>query len=463
MWREMIICLVLCGVVAGLMFLAEKTSGTRKSLVVSQPPAAAALTMHPSLVNFSLTREVNSSSGAVTVALFFGKVTTMTVLLRISGVVLQTTLMRKSAVNQFVWEAPVDECTPGQYFAEVKVLFEDSTSDADVPVRRECTHYRVATTSAKKKKVRPSFLPHVLDSIRVNWTVSDVKASCRETDYFHWEAYNHILPILEGPHGTSFREFIYGNWTAAGRRALNLPAAYNFSDPVTSASHLNESCFVGDSQTRTIYEGLVATCPACRFTFAEFHGKDYLLGPEKLHPEIKFRARQHEWMNISARCKFVFFNIGHWYAGWPAGRYISPLAYSQILHEHAKDLPKPLPLNMVFLTVNPHPTPWGLYKCPPHQDWRYFHVLQGYASVSKSVMRQYECPVVDMFGLLRHVFDYSRDGSHYYSTNFQHALVPMLVAATVHVRSRLELISLDNKGIVKLRSPGTATRTAAGR
>lgn len=129
-------------------------------------------------------------------------------------------------------------------------------------------------------------------------------------------------------------------------------------------------------------------------------------------------------------CPLTLFNVAQWHLSWEAEdlRPLPPDEFANALSEVIAAMHPTVRRQLLWVSVMPHPIPWGNHdRCPP-MEWRYPHMLARYHAASMSVMKRWGVPTADIFDVLFDVVDLSYDGAHY-ERFFVRGAYPLLAKA----------------------------------
>ena len=351
-----------------------------------------------------------------------------------------------------VWASPFHECGRGVYRAVVKVIFDDDAFDdwrscqwkgyhpvddlslnwtvtgtTSAPPVNDAANRRSALTHFPTPEVTTVAGLHDAANRLVYWSTtadgrgvwhphpplrtgadSNLVATEQPFMQLHWrtsieESFSTFDPTVVFPVAAP-RPPIGDNASAIS--ALRLPwwSAY-------LARRLPDLCLIGDSQTRNLGENLVAECIEInnhypdlalrchggRFTFMNF---------------VRISEFPH---TLLKECRVTIFNLGQWHFSWAAADRLrlTPEEYGVALTQLIESLDVTLRHRLLWISMTPHPIPWGDHNhCPP-VEWRCPHMIFKYHEESMRVMRNLGIATVDALPIRFDVFDLSYDGAHY--------------------------------------------------
>ena len=232
--------------------------------------------------------------------------------------------------------------------------------------------------------------------------------------------------------------------------------------PANNAASSLIICVVGDSQMRTLADGIVqhlvesgkggcscsvpkkplAACPknptgaqTCKRIVCagstqnvSVHYFRASYGNE-LATQLPFTGRPTLTEHLGRQCSVALFNSGQWWASWkkkpkPPHTALAPGEYATHVEALMAQL-KTIRVPVAWVATNPYPInaggpdytwsrarPYDMSLCPPGER-RFLHVLQAYNRHAKRLAAVHGLDFVDTWQIALPLFDVSADGAHY--------------------------------------------------
>ena len=384
--------------------------------------------------------------------------------LRVGGPHPQISLFERTAPRS--WRANFKLCRAGRYTIHVRAMMaqqpwlEWSTNWTAHPTRPPCAGPWYAGV----------LLPqHIIEHDGAASTTSCAGGlwSWPDSNEYRSAAGTMLEQITPAPHpNRTSLQTLFGSLRftePSPRRAAS--AALTQQPPTPPANNAASSliiCVVGDSQMRTLADGIVqhlvesgkggcscsvpkkplAACPknptgaqTCKRIVCagstqnvSVHYFRASYGNE-LATQLPFTGRPTLTEHLGRQCSVALFNSGQWWASWkkkpkPPHTALAPGEYATHVEALMAQL-KTIRVPVAWVATNPYPInaggpdytwsrarPYDMSACPPGER-RFLHVLQAYNRHAKRLAAVHGLDFVDTWQIALPLFDVSADGAHY--------------------------------------------------